>query len=61
MAVVEFEGAGAHGVQHVAIVGDHQQRTREIFTQVVLEPFDAVDIEVIGGLVEDRQVRSCHQ
>ena len=61
MAVVEFEGAGTHGVQHVAIVRDHQQSAGEVVAEVAFEPFDAVDVEVIGGLVENREVRSCDQ
>ena len=39
-----------------AVVGDEQQRAGEI-AQVVLEPPDRVDVEVVGRLVEQQQIR----
>jgi hypothetical protein len=42
-------------LQHVAVVGDEQQPAGAA-PQLVLEPVDRVDVEVVGRLVEDQQV-----
>ena len=38
-------------------MGDHQQR-HPLACQILLQPFDHVDIEVVGGLVENQHIRS---
>ena len=45
----------ADGVEEPAVVGDHHQRGRTT-DQVLGEPRDRLDVEVVGRLVEDQQV-----
>ena len=54
-APVELEDPGRDPVEQVAVVGDEHQPAAEV-GQPVLQPGDAVDVEVVGGLVEDEQV-----
>ena len=54
-APVELEDAGGDPVEDVAVVGDQDQPAAEA-GQAVLQPGDGVDVEVVGGLVEDEQV-----
>ena len=46
---------GAGAVQEPAIVGDHHRTTGE-FLQRVLQRTEGLDVQVIGGLVEEQQV-----
>jgi hypothetical protein len=46
--------------QHVAVVGDEQQAAGTA-TELALEPVDGVDVEVVGRLVQDEQVRGSEQ
>ena len=41
-------------------MGDGQDRSR-VFREVLLEPVDALRVEVVGGLVEQQQVRLLEQ
>ena len=59
-AAVELEHLGRDPVEHVAVVG-HQDQPAPERGQAVLEPGDGVDVEVVGGLVEDEQVAVGHQ
>ena len=43
-------------VEQVAIVRDEQHRARELVDEVLLEPRDGVGVEMVGRLVEDREV-----
>ena len=47
-------------VEKIAVVRDEQQRAG-IAREPVLEPQHGVEVEVIGGLVEQQQVRAAHQ
>jgi len=49
-----------NGVEEVAIMGDEQQCTR-VGTQPVLQPQHRVEVEVVGGLVEQQQIGAAHQ
>ena len=53
--VLDGDGARADGVQQRAVVGDQQQRALEGL-QRVLERLAALDVEVVGRLVEDQDV-----
>ena len=53
--VVHLPRPLAHGVEEPAVVGDHHQRGRPV-REVVGQPGDRLDVEVVGGLVEDDQV-----
>src|SRR5690606_12653366 len=55
-AALELGGAGDDAVEEEAIVGDEQERAGLLAREVGLEPLDGVDVEVVGGLVEDREL-----
>ena len=54
--LVHLQDAVADVVQEVAVVGHHQQGHTAAL-QVVLQPLDHVDVEVVGGLVQDEHLR----
>ena len=54
-AAVELDDARGQPAQEGAVVGDEQQRTAEL-DQKLLQPADGLDVEVVGGLVEQQQV-----
>ena len=45
----------AHMVEEVAVVGYHKDG-QPLSGKIVLEPFNHVDVQMVGGLVEDKQV-----
>ena len=53
--LIHLQDAVADVVQEVAVVGYHQQGHTAAL-QVVLQPLDHVDVEVVGGLVEDEHL-----
>ena len=56
-AVVHLPGRRADRVEEPAVVGDHHERGRYAADrQVPGQPGDRLDVEVVGGLVEDHQV-----
>ena len=54
-AVVEFEDVVAHAVEEVAVVGDHKD-CQPLTRKELFEPLNHVDVEVVGGLIEDEEV-----
>jgi len=56
----DLENAIGDGIDEVAVVGDEQQRTAPR-SEVVLEPGDGVDVEVVGWLIEDQHIRVAQQ
>ena len=54
-AVADLPRPLAHRVEEPAIVGDDEQRAAPD-AQVLGQPGDALDVEVVGGLVEHQQV-----
>ena len=42
-------------VQEIAIVGNYQYRATPL-AQIPLKPFDRIDIQMIGGLIQHKQV-----
>ena len=52
LAVVDFEDAGCHLVQEVAVVGDDHEAAGEV-AEKVFKPVETAKVEVVGGLVED--------
>ena len=50
----QFEHAGAEGVQEGAVVGDHHQATW-VTRQVVLEPEERLEIEMVRRFVEEEE------
>ena len=54
--VAELPDARHRRVEEGAVVGGDQERARAS-PEVLLEPFEGVEVEVVGGLVEQQQVR----
>ena len=59
-AVGDLPRVGADGVEEPAIVGDDQHRAAA-GREVVREPVDALDVEVVGRLVEQQQLGVAEQ
>ncbi len=57
---VDFDDLGHDPVQKFAVVAGDDQRPLEA-PEVALQPDDALDVEVVGGLVEQQGVRSQQQ
>ncbi len=53
---LELQHRGAHGLEEPAVVR-HEHDRRVEARQVLLEPLERGDVEVVGGLVEQQQVR----
>lgn len=53
--VVDLQDQVAHLVEEVAVVRHHQQRL-VTSTQIALQPFYHLEVEVVGRLVEDQEV-----
>ncbi len=49
-----------HPVQEVPVVGDDDQRAR-VALEPVLQPEDGVQVQVVGGLVQQQQVGRAHE
>ena len=60
LAQRELHGAVGHVVQKGPVVRDHQHGA-VIVLQVLLEPLDRLDVEVVGGLVEQEDRRPPEQ
>ena len=60
LLLVHLNDAVAYVVEEVAVVGHHEQRHGAAL-QVVLEPLYHVDVEVVGGLVEDEKLGLVNQ
>ncbi len=60
LAAIEFEDAGGQIAQEAPIMGDEQQRALETEHQL-FEPFDGLDVEMVGRLVEQQQIRLADQ
>jgi hypothetical protein len=60
LAVLEGQNAGANGVQKIAIMRNQHQRTL-IAQQPALQPGHGIDIQVVGGFIQQQQVRWTHQ
>ena len=58
--VVEVQDALRHGVEKVPVVGDEQQGAG-VAGQPLLEPHHGLQIEVVGGLVEQEEIGAAHQ
>ena len=56
LGMAEVQDVVAHRIEHIAIVRDDDDR-RGIPLQVVDQPERALEVEVVGGLVEQQQVR----
>ncbi len=64
LAPVDLPGPLAHQVEQPAVVADHDDRAVPALgsvAQVAAEPVDRLDVEVVGGLVEQQDVGLGHQ
>ena len=59
-AAVELDDAGRQGAQESAVVGDEYQGDAGA-QQEILQPGDRLDVEMVGRLVQQQQVRLAHQ
>ena len=59
-AAIELDDAGRDMVQEHPVMGDHDHGAAKVADQA-LEPQDAVDVQVIGRLVQQQQIRLAHQ
>ncbi len=53
----EFLDALHDVIEHVAVVADHEHCAGELVVQELLEPLDAGDVQVVGGLVQEQKLR----
>ncbi len=60
LALLQMDDVVDHRVEKVAVVGDQQQRAG-IALEPVLEPEDRIQVEVVGRLVQQQEVRRTHQ
>ena len=60
LVVVDVHDVGADGVEEVAVVADHNHRALKV-QQEVLQPVHRVDVQVVGGLVQQQDVRIAEQ
>src|SRR5208282_2266022 len=60
LAPVEMDDRSHDRVEKIAVVGDEQQRSG-IPLQPLLEPEHGVEIEMVGRLIEQQQIRARHQ
>ncbi len=59
-AILQFQRPPGHRIQKIAVVRDDQHRAR-IIPQVPFQPFGPFQIEMVGRLVQNQQVRLPHQ
>ncbi len=59
-ATIEFDDPGGEVREEGAIVGDEEQRSRKR-REVLFQPADRVDVQMVGRLVEQQDVRLRHQ
>ena len=60
-AALELDDAIGDGVEHVAVVRNQQHGALKRVGQVLFEPGDGLDVEVVGGLVQDGEIRLAHE
>ena len=60
LAFVQVQRVRGHAVEELAVVRDQQQRAG-VLEQPLLQPQHRVQVEVVGGLVEQQQVGRAHQ
>ena len=60
LAAVELEDPAGDVVEEVAVVGDRHDRAL-VLRQVLLQPGDRLGVEMVGGLVQQQQVRRAQQ
>ena len=60
MAVVHVHDVGADGVQEVTVMAHHKDQALAVH-QKVLQPLDGLNVQMVGGLVQQNDVRLSKQ
>ena len=60
MAAVQFDDPGRHPIQESAVMRNGHDAALEI-DQQVFQPFDRVEVQVVGGLVQQQHVGTAYQ
>jgi hypothetical protein len=60
LAALQMQDLVDRALQEVAVVADHDHGAR-IMREMILEPQRALEVEIVGGLVEQQQVGRCEQ
>jgi hypothetical protein len=60
LSTVDLDDAAHHAVHHVAVVAGQQDGAR-VVAQPALQPDDALDVQVVGGLVQQQQLGAGQQ
>mmetsp|Transcript_89488 Transcript_89488/g.213850 ORF Transcript_89488/g.213850 Transcript_89488/m.213850 type:complete len:210 (-) Transcript_89488:775-1404(-) len=56
LSVLQVHDVSADAVEEVRVVGHHDHRMRVLLREVVVQPQDSVQIQVVRGLVQDDDV-----
>ncbi|CAI8755951.1 putative 30S ribosomal protein S5 [Methylococcus capsulatus] len=56
LAAVQIDDAGGHPLQEGAVMGDEHDGAGEL-EQLLLQPDDGFEVEMVGGLVQEQQIR----
>ena len=56
----QLPDAGADGVQKIAVMADDQHRAA-VGLEVIFQPFHGFQVQVVGRLVQDQQIRTLQQ
>ncbi len=59
-ALIYLPDSIADGIQKIAVVSNEEHRLLQL-NQVILQPFDGIHIQMVGGLVQNQEVRIIHQ
>ena len=59
-ALLDVQDVADHGVEEVPVVGDHQQGAA-VALQPAFQPQHRIQVQVVGGLVQQQQVGAAHQ
>jgi hypothetical protein len=60
LAQVEIGDAGHHGIEEVPVVRHHDHGVG-VLGEIALEPVASIEVQVVGRLVEEQQVRAPEQ
>ena len=56
LPLVKFEGSARDVVEDIAVMGDDEKRAAETFAEMIFEPFDRGDVQMIRRFVQDREI-----
>ena len=59
-ALADFKNAADNLVQELPVMGDKQDRAR-VTLQIILEPQERLQIEMVGRFIQHQQIRLLHE